>query len=153
MPAPSNPMKQKLLQREFTIGCWLSLASSAVAEALSHCGFDWLLVDAEHGPNDIQNIFAQLQAIDAARAHGAKAQAIVRVSWNNAALVKRVMDCGAQTVMFPGIETAEEAAHAVAATRYPQGDNNGSAVLPASCAPPPTAWTAVIRRPPMRRPA
>lgn len=125
MPAPANPLKQKLLRREFTPGCWLSLASAPVAEALAHCGFDWLLIDAEHGPNDIQQVFAQLQAIDAARARGAHAHAVVRVSWNNAALVKRMMDCGAQTIMFPAIETEEEALHAVASTRYPQDSNNG----------------------------
>ena len=125
MPAPLNLMKQKLQHRETTVGCWLTMASPAVAEALAHCGFDWLLIDAEHGPNDIQNVFAQLQAIDAARANGAIARAVVRMSWNNASLVKRVMDCGAQTIMFPAIETAEEAALAVAATRYQQGDNHG----------------------------
>lgn len=125
MPAPLNTLKQKLLRREFAAGCWLSLASAPVAEALAYCGFDWLLVDAEHGPNDIQNVFAQLQAIDAARAHGAQAQAVVRVSWNNAALVKQMMDCGAQTIMFPAVESAEEAAHAVASTRYLQDNNNG----------------------------
>jgi 2-dehydro-3-deoxyglucarate aldolase len=125
MPAPINPIKQKLTHREFITGCWLSLASSPVAEALAHCGFDWLMIDAEHGPNDIQNVFSQLQAIDAARAHGAAAHAIVRVSRNNAALVKRMMDCGAQTIMFPAIETAQEAAHAVASTRYPQHNNGG----------------------------
>jgi 2-dehydro-3-deoxyglucarate aldolase len=125
MPAPINLMKQKLLRSELTTGCWLSLASPSVAEALAHCGFDWLLIDAEHGPNDIQNIFAQLQAIDAARAHGASAQSVVRVSWNNAALVKHMMDCGAQTIMFPDIETAEDAVRAVASTRYPQENNQG----------------------------
>ncbi len=125
MPAPVNHLKHRLLRREFSVGCWLSLASPAVAEAMAQCGFDWLLIDAEHGPNDVQDVFAQMQAIDAARAHGAAAQAVVRVSWNNAALVKRMMDCGAQTIMFPAIETAREAAHAVASTRYPQGDNGG----------------------------
>lgn len=125
MPAPINALKQKLTKREFTAGCWLSLASSPVAEALAHCGFDWLMIDAEHAPNDIQNVFSQLQAIDAARAHGANAHAVVRVNRNNAALVKRMMDCGAQTIMFPAIETAEEAAHAVASTRYPQNNNGG----------------------------
>lgn len=125
MPAPVNLIKQKLLRRDFSVGCWLTLVSPAVAEALAHCGFDWLLIDAEHGPNDIQNVFAQLQAIDAARAHGAVAQAIVRVTCNDAALVKRVMDCGAQSVMFPAIETAADAARAVASTRYPQAQNQG----------------------------
>lgn len=125
MATPINLMKQKLLNRELTIGCWLTLASPAVAEAIAHCGCDWLLIDAEHGPSDIPGIFAQLQAIDAARAHGAKAHAAVRISYNNAPLVKRIMDCGAQTIMFPSIETAEEAALAVAATRYAQGNNKG----------------------------
>lgn len=125
MAAPINLIKQKLLKRELAIGCWLTLASPAVAEAVAHCGCDWLLIDAEHGPSDIPIIFAQLQAIDAARAHGASAHAAVRISWNNAPLVKRIMDCGAQTIMFPAIETAEEAALAVAATRYAQGGNQG----------------------------
>lgn len=125
MPAPSNGLKQQLLEGQQSLGCWLSLASPAVAEALAYCGFDWLLIDAEHGPSDIQDVFSQLQAIDAARAHGARAHAVVRVSWNNPALVKRMMDCGAQTIMFPQIETPEEAASAVASTRYPQDDNNG----------------------------
>lgn len=125
MPAPSNGLKQQLLDRQPSLGCWLSLASPAVAEALAHCGFDWLLIDAEHGPSDIQEVFSQMQAIDAARAHGAQAHAVVRVSWNNPALVKRMMDCGAQTIMFPQIETPEEAASAVASTRYPQDDNYG----------------------------
>lgn len=125
MPAPLNLIKQKLLQHESTIGCWLTLASPAVAEALAHCGFDWLLIDAEHGPNDIQDVLAQLQAIDAARANGTIARAVVRMSRNNAALVKRVMDCGAQTIIFPSVETAEEAAHAVATTRYQQDGNQG----------------------------
>lgn len=125
MAAPINLMKQKLLKRELTIGCWLTLASPAVAEAVAHCGCDWLLIDAEHGPSDIPIIFSQLQAIDAARANGAAAHAAVRISWNNAPLVKRIMDCGAQTIMFPSIETPEEAALAVAATRYSQGGNGG----------------------------
>ncbi|MDB5773316.1 MAG: hypothetical protein JWM42_3690 [Burkholderia sp.] len=126
MPAPTNLLKQKLTRREFIIGCWLSIASAPVAEALSHCGFDWLMIDAEHGPNDIQDVFSQLQAIDAARSHGATAHAIVRVASNNEAQVKRMMDCGAQTIMFPAIETAKEAADAVAATRYPQNNNGGT---------------------------
>lgn len=125
MPAPINLLKQRLLRRETSMGCWLSLASPPVAEAMAHCGFDWLLIDAEHGPNDIQHVFAQLQAIDAARAHGATAQAVVRVNRNNASLVKRMMDCGAQTIMFPAIETEQDARLAVASTRYPQDNNNG----------------------------
>jgi 2-dehydro-3-deoxyglucarate aldolase len=125
MPAPINQLKQRLLRRESSLGCWLSLASAPVAEALAHCGFDWLLIDAEHGPNDIQDVFSQLQAIDAARAHGAHAQAVVRVNRNNAALVKRMMDCGAQTIMFPAIETEQDARLAVASTRYPQDNNHG----------------------------
>ena len=132
MPAPLNLIKQKLLQHESTIGCWLTLASPAVAEALAHCGFDWLLIDAEHGPNDIQDVLAQLQAIDAARANGTIARAVVRMSRNNAALVKRVMDCG-------------DAGHilvskTVAASQVPS-------------AQPLTAWTNRICPPPTPRPA
>ncbi|MDE2430803.1 MAG: 2-dehydro-3-deoxyglucarate aldolase [Burkholderiales bacterium] len=118
-------MKQNLRPRNAMIGCWITLASPAVAEAIAHCGFDWLLVDAEHAPNDTGDIAAQLRAIDAACANGASVSVAVRVPVNDATLVKRAMDCGAQTIMFPTIETVEEAKAAIASMRFPQNGNGG----------------------------
>lgn len=120
-----NWIKQSLHARKASAGCWLTLASPAVAEAISHCGFDWLLIDAEHAPNDISDITAQLRAIDAASANGANVNAAVRVQANDPVLVKRAMDCGAQTIFFPTIETVEEATAAIASTRFPHNGNGG----------------------------
>lgn len=121
-----NWIKQSLHAGKTSVGCWLTLASPAVAETISHCGFDWLLIDAEHAPNDIGEIVAQLRAIDAARANGAQVHAAVRVSANDPVLVKRAMDCGAQTIFFPTIETVEEATAAIASMLYPQNRNGGT---------------------------
>ena len=122
----ANLIKQALLALEPTEGCWLTLASPAVAETIAHCGFDWLVVDMEHAPNDMGNLVAQLQAIDAARAHGATSSAVVRVTSNDPALVKRALDCGVQTVIFPNIDTVEEARLAIASTRFPANGNGGT---------------------------
>ncbi|MDD2924728.1 aldolase/citrate lyase family protein [Rhodoferax sp.] len=120
-----NRIKQSLQAGQTSVGCWLTLGSPAVAEAMSHCGFDWLLIDAEHGPNGIADIAAQLRAVDAANANGATIASAVRVQANDAALVKRAMDCGAQTIMFPAIDSVAEATAAIAATRFPRHGNGG----------------------------
>ncbi|MGY6272116.1 HpcH/HpaI aldolase family protein [Achromobacter denitrificans] len=120
-----NPTRNALLALEPTEGCWLTLGSPAVAEAIAHCGFDWLVVDMEHAPNDVAGLAAQLQAIDAARAHGAGAHPVVRVTVNDPALVKRAMDCGARTIIFPNVDTAEDARGAIASMRFPFEANGG----------------------------
>lgn len=121
-----NPIRKALLAGTPSGGCWLTLGSPAVAETVAHCGFDWLVVDMEHAPNDMGGLAAQLQAIDAARAHGAGASAAVRVTANDPALVKRAMDCGAQTIIFPNIDTAEDARDAVASMHFPCKGNGGT---------------------------
>lgn len=120
-----NQIKQRLQAGQASVGCWLTLGSPAVAEAMAHCGFDWLLIDAEHGPNGIADIAAQLRALDAANGNGAQVASAVRVQANDAALVKRAMDCGAQTIMFPAIDSVEEARAAIAAMRFPQPGQAG----------------------------
>lgn len=120
-----NNQKSSFLSQKPTVGCWLNLGSPAVAEALSHCGFDWLLIDCEHAPNDDNDVIHHLRAIEAARASGGATEPIVRVAWNDHVMVKRVMDCGATTVMFPAIDTAEQARKAVASTRFPDKGNGG----------------------------
>ncbi|MFM0285119.1 HpcH/HpaI aldolase family protein [Paraburkholderia megapolitana] len=112
----TNPLKQRLHESEPLIGLWLSLGSDAAAEALAHAGFDWLLIDMEHSPNDSNDVTAQLRAIAAAHL---PSEPVVRVPAKEGWLVKRALDAGARTLMFPNIETADDAAHAVRLTRYP----------------------------------
>jgi len=118
MSAFTNPLKQRLKEDDGQplYGLWLSLASADAAEALAHAGFDWLCIDMEHAPNDSADVTAQLRAIAAAHL---TTETIVRVPASEGWLVKRVLDAGARTLMFPNIESAEQAAHAVRLTRYP----------------------------------
>lgn len=115
MPAPTNTFKQALKQGDTAqIGLWLGLANSYTAELLAGAGFDWLLIDAEHAPNDLQTILGQLQAIAPYPSHP-----IVRPPWPDAVRIKQILDLGAQTILAPMVETGEQAADVVAATRYP----------------------------------
>nr|WP_236802320.1 aldolase/citrate lyase family protein [Arthrobacter sp. FW306-05-C] len=104
-----NPVKEALRSGATTTGTWLTLGSPAVAEALAHCGFDWLVVDLERAPNNPASAVEQLRAIDAARVRGARAGAIVRLAENDPVLAKRAMDIGAQTLIFPNVNSADEA--------------------------------------------
>jgi 2-dehydro-3-deoxyglucarate aldolase len=112
----TNPLKARLKEAEPLYGLWLSLRSAEVAEALAHAGFDWLCIDMEHAPNDSADVTAQLRAIAASRL---PTEPVVRVPACESWLVKRVLDAGARTLMFPNIESAEAAAHAVRLTRFP----------------------------------
>lgn len=130
MPAPTNTFKQALKQGDTAqIGLWLGLANSYTAELLAGAGFDWLLIDAEHAPSDLQTILGQLQAIAPYPSHP-----IVRPPWPDAVRIKQILDLGAQTILAPMVETGEQAAEVVSATRYPpQGIRGvGSALARAS---------------------
>jgi 4-hydroxy-2-oxoheptanedioate aldolase len=96
------------------IGLWLGLADPVCAEICAGAGFDWLLIDGEHAPNDIQSILAQLQAVAAYPVHP-----IVRPVEGDIQLIKRLLDIGVQTLLIPMVETAEQARHLVACMRYP----------------------------------
>jgi 4-hydroxy-2-oxoheptanedioate aldolase len=96
------------------IGLWLGLANTVCAEICAGAGFDWLMIDAEHAPNDIRSILAQLQAIAAYPVHP-----VVRPVAGDVQLIKRLLDLGVQTLLIPMVETAEQARHLVAAMRYP----------------------------------
>lgn len=97
------------------IGLWTGLRSTLVAEMLSHVsGMDWFVVDMEHSPNELVDVLTQLQASQRGRA-----EPVVRVPWAEPVIVKRVLDLGAQSIIFPWINTPEEARKAVEATRYP----------------------------------
>jgi 4-hydroxy-2-oxoheptanedioate aldolase len=113
----SNAFKRALLAGRPQIGLWSTLASPYVSELIAGSGFDWLLLDTEHTPSDVPLMLQQLQAVaaDARRS----TSAVVRPAWNDAVLIKRYLDIGAQSLLLPFVQNADEAAAAVAATRYP----------------------------------
>ncbi|MBN9443488.1 MAG: HpcH/HpaI aldolase family protein [Bosea sp. (in: a-proteobacteria)] len=114
MNLPSNKFLASIRAGRQQIGLWLSLASGYATEAVAGAGFDWLLIDTEHSPNDLSSVMMQLQVL---AAH--PGTPIVRPDWNDTVLVKRLLDIGAPGLLFPMVQTPEEAAQAVAATRYP----------------------------------
>jgi 4-hydroxy-2-oxoheptanedioate aldolase len=114
MDIPVNRFKRRLKDRGQQIGFWMTLSSAYATEAVAGAGFDWLLVDMEHSPADIECVLSQLQAIA-----GYDTTAIVRPPHNDAVVIKRLLDIGAQTLLIPQVQTAEEARAAVAAIRYP----------------------------------
>lgn len=120
MPAPKNPFKQALAEGRRQIGCWMSFAEPSVAEIMGTCGFDWLVVDGEHAPNDIRSIRDQLTALAASPSHP-----VVRVPVGEDWIIKQVLDAGAQTVLVPIVESADQARQLVRACRYPPGGVRG----------------------------
>ena len=126
MHTPQNLFKQAMAQRQAQLGLWLGLADAYSTEILAGTGYDWLLVDGEHAPNDLRSTLHQLQAIASATSAlppGTPApHPVVRVPVGDASLIKQVLDLGAQTVLVPMVDTAEQALHLVRATRYaPEG--------------------------------
>jgi 2-dehydro-3-deoxyglucarate aldolase/4-hydroxy-2-oxoheptanedioate aldolase len=112
-----NPLKQKLKDGKKTAGAWLHVASPITAEIMSRAGFDWLLIDMEHGPGDILTLIGQLQAMN-----GSGVVPLVRVAGNDPLIIKRVLDAGALGVLVPNIQTKAEAEAAYAACKYyPEG--------------------------------
>ena len=123
MLTPPNTFKRAIAQPGAQIGLWLGLADPYTAELCATAGFDWLLVDGEHGPNDLRSMLAVLQAIAGAAADGwsspAPAHPVVRIPHGDTALIKQVLEIGATTLLVPMVETAAQARALVAATRYP----------------------------------
>jgi 4-hydroxy-2-oxoheptanedioate aldolase len=120
MDHPRNAFKAALAAHRLQIGLWSSLCSNIAAEILAGCGFDWILLDTEHSPNEVPGLLSQLQGM----ALGS-ATPVVRPAWNDPVLIKRVLDIGAQSVLLPYIQNADEARRAVAATRYPPAGIRG----------------------------
>lgn len=119
-----NPFRQllKASGHRAPVGTWVMSASPLVAEALGHAGFDWAVIDMEHTPLDMMEVVHLLQAVGNTRM-----VPVVRVPWNEPVMVKRVLDAGATTVLFPFVQNADEARRAVAATRYPPEGVRGMA--------------------------
>lgn len=124
-----NPFKAALAAGTAQIGLWLGLAQAYTAELCAGAGFDWLLIDGEHAPNDVRSVLAQLQALAAY-----PAAPVVRPPVGEAWLIKQYLDLGVQTLLIPMVDSAEQARALVAATRYPPqgGRGVGSALARAS---------------------
>ncbi|MEM8793145.1 MAG: HpcH/HpaI aldolase/citrate lyase family protein [Pseudomonadota bacterium] len=122
MDHPINQFKAALAERRRQIGMWSALASPVAAEILAHAGFDWVLIDMEHAPNDLPQVLAQAQTLAAG-----PAPVLCRPAWNDMVLIKRILDIGIQSLIIPFVQTAQEARAAVAATRYPPGGVRGVA--------------------------
>jgi len=109
-----NPFKAALKARQPQIGLWLSMADPYLAEVSASAGFDWLLIDGEHAPNDLRSTLASLQAVAPYRS-----QPVVRAVAGEVPLIKQLLDIGAQSLLIPMVDTAEQARAIVSATRYP----------------------------------
>ena len=117
-----NNFKKAIAEGRVQIGLWSSLCSNIGAEVVADAGFDWILLDGEHSPNDVPSTMSQMQALV-----GGTATPIVRPAWNDAVMIKRILDIGAQTILVPYVQNAEEAKRAVAAVRYPPAGIRGVA--------------------------
>ncbi len=115
-----NSFKVALSNKQPKLGLWLALANAYSAEVVAQVGFDWLLIDGEHAPNSIDSILTQLQALAPY-----EVEPVVRPAWNDAVEIKRLLDIGVRTILIPMVQNAQEAAAAVAATRYPPNGIRG----------------------------
>src|ERR671935_2279289 len=122
MDLPRNAFKHALRAGKAQIGLWSSLSSSYTVEVIAGAGFDWILLDTEHSPADLENVLTQLQAAAAYPTHP-----VVRVGWNDMVTIKRMLDIGAQSLLVPYVSTAAEARNAVSYTRYPPAGVRGVA--------------------------
>ena len=122
----TNRFKARILDRNAAapLGTWLMAAAPATAEALGYAGFDFLVVDMEHVPIEMSDLAAILRAIGCT-----PAQAVVRLAWNDQVLVKRALDAGAQTIMLPFVQSADEARAATAFAHYPPEGVRGVAAV------------------------
>ena len=118
-----NRFRQDLIAGKRLIGCWASLASPITTEVLGVAGFDWILLDAEHAPNDVLTLVPQLMALK-----DSVSAAVVRPPWNDTVVIKRLLDAGFHNFLVPFVESADEARSAVAATRYPPAGVRGVSV-------------------------
>lgn len=120
MPAPKNPLKAALAGDRPLLGCWLGFAAAGCAEALALSGYDWLVIDGEHAPNDLRSTLHQLQVL------GQHAAApVVRLPAGETWMIKQALDIGAQSLLIPMVECADAARDLVAATRYPPEGKRG----------------------------
>ena len=120
METPDNKFKLALAHDETQVGLWLGLANAYAAEVVAGSGFDWLLIDGEHAPNDLTTILAILQSIAAYPVNP-----VVRVPDSNPTFIKQVLELGATTLLVPMVESPEQAREVVRAVRYPPAGIRG----------------------------
>lgn len=125
MELKANAFKRGLKDGTLQIGLWSSLCSPLVAEMIGNAGFDWILLDTEHAPNELPGLLVQMQAMATGTA-----EPVVRVAWNDMVLLKRALDIGAMSVLIPFVQNADEARKAVSFTRYPPQGVRGFASAP-----------------------
>lgn len=118
-----NTFREALKKRERLIGVWCSLGNPISTEVLGLAGFDWILLDGEHAPNDVLSLIPQLMALK-----DSPSAPVVRPAWNDTVLIKRLLDAGFHNFLIPFVQSAEEAKAAVAATRYPPEGVRGVSV-------------------------
>ncbi|MCS3425982.1 2-dehydro-3-deoxyglucarate aldolase [Rahnella sp. BIGb0603] len=118
-----NRFRQDLLQGKTLIGCWSALCNPISTEVLGVAGFDWLLLDGEHAPNDVTTFVPQLMALK-----GSRSAPVVRPQFNDPVVIKRLLDIGFYNFLIPFVETQEQAERAVASTRYPPAGIRGVSV-------------------------
>jgi 4-hydroxy-2-oxoheptanedioate aldolase len=114
MTLPPNGFKAALRDRRPIIGLWVAMADAYAAELAGHAGFDWLVIDGEHGPNDLRSIMAQLQALQ-----GSPSEAVVRLPVGETWMIKQALDIGARSLLIPMVDSAEQAEALVRSVRYP----------------------------------
>ncbi len=115
-----NTFKQAISQGKPQVGLWNSLCSNFAADVISSVGYDWALLDMEHSPNDLRTVLGQMQAMQQG-----DSVPIVRPPWNDFVMVKRLLDAGAMGLLFPMVQSPDEAEAAVRATRYPPNGIRG----------------------------
>ncbi|MFK7744720.1 MAG: HpcH/HpaI aldolase/citrate lyase family protein [Roseobacter sp.] len=120
MAAPMNRFKQSLMAGDTLFGCWMSIGEGYTAHILGRAGFDWLLIDGEHSPNDIRSIRDQVLALESSNS-----EVVVRVPVGETWIIKQILDLGVQTILVPIVETAEQAKDLVRACRYPPEGTRG----------------------------
>lgn len=113
MKMPTNAFKAAIARGDKQIGIWASMAEPMAAELIAAAGYDWIVVDMEHSPASEMTVIGQLQAI------APYTSALVRPPWNDTVIVKRLLDGGAPGLLFPMVQTVEEAEAAISAMRYP----------------------------------
>ena len=120
MNLPINKFKKDLQSGDLLCGLWSTLQSNIVAEVIGDAGFNWILLDTEHTPNEPPMLVQQMQAMATGTA-----SPIVRPAWNDAVLIKRLLDIGVNSLLIPFVQNGDEARAAVAATRYPPAGIRG----------------------------
>jgi 2-keto-3-deoxy-L-rhamnonate aldolase RhmA len=109
-----NQFKRTIAEKRKQLGIWCNLGSPLVAEILAGAGFEWMVIDAEHGPNELTDVLAQHQAVAPY-----DVEPLVRIPWNDMVIIKRYADAGIRSFLIPFVQNKEEAQAAVSYTRYP----------------------------------